>query len=132
MLKNFVLLALALAAGCSKDVSFDTAEDARRQAKENALQNAQQYRSENKLADYEIYSRGDSSITNSCPQGDGWASNELRRKPDNSSIKLKCSTTSVSLGCMTEDDFKSKAYAQEDGSCAPITRVPFPIRKLSQ
>lgn len=126
-----IVFALLLSA-CSKDYSFDTTEDARRQAKENALQNALQYRIDNKLADYDVYSRGDSTITNSCPQGDGWASNDLIRKSDNAKVKLKCSTTSTALGCVEENDFKSKAYAQEEGSCAPLTRVPFPIRKLSQ
>ena len=124
--------AIYMIAGCTKDVSFETTEDARRQAKENAIQNAQIYRSQNKLADYDIYGRGDSTISNSCPNGDGWASNDLVQKETGKKISLKCSTVSVSLGCMTDDDFKSKAYAQEEGKCAPLTRVPHPLPKLSQ
>lgn len=138
MFKYIPHVALAIVASqfwfaCSKpDASFETTEDARRQAKENGIQNAQLYRSQNKLSDYDIYGRGDSTITNSCPNGDGWASNDLSQKDTGKVIRLKCSTVSVALGCMTEDDFKSKPYAQEEGKCAPLVRVPHPLPKLSQ
>lgn len=126
-----VVVATVMTVACgSKEYSFDTVEDARRQAKDNGIQNAQKFRADNKLPDCEIYPRGDSTITNTCPNGDGWASNELRCP--NKTIKLKCSTVSDALGCMTEEDFKSRAYAEEDGKCQPLTKVPHPLPKLAK
>lgn len=133
----FSMVVLASFAACEsgpfkEEVSFQTVEDARSQAKSNATQNATLYRSANKLSAYDIYARGDSTISNKCPNGDGWASIDLRETNGSGAIKLKCSTVSVALGCLTEDDFKSKSYAQEDGQCAPLNRVPHPLPKLSQ
>lgn len=126
---RYVIAMLLFAAACGgKTYAFDTVEQARAQAKENGTQNAQMYRSENKLPDCGIYARGDSTISPECPNGDGWASNELRC-PDKL-VKLKCSTVSVSLGCMTEEDFRSKVYAQEDGKCQPYEKVPHPLPKM--
>lgn len=109
--------------------NFQVVEDARLQAKENALMLAKQYRADNKMADWDIYARGDSTISSSCPQGDGWASMELR---DTNSygeiIKLKCSTVSLGIGCMTSEDFKNKVYANQEGKCNPD--VPHPLPKI--
>lgn len=122
---------LLLLCSCSKnEVSFATVEDARAQAKANGVENAQQYRADNKLAGYDIYARGDSTISNLCPNGDGWASIDL--KGSDAVLKLKCSTVSFSLGCMTDEDFKNKAYAKEDGQCQPLNKVPHPLPKLHQ
>lgn len=110
--------------------NFQVVEDARLQAKENALMLAKQYRADNKMADWDIYARGDSTISSSCPQGDGWASMELR---DTNSygeiIKLKCSTVSLGIGCMTSEDFKNKVYANQEGKCNPD--VPHPLPKIA-
>ena len=127
----FLLTALLLSACGPKEVSFDTVEDARGQAKANGIQNATLYRQENNLPDCQIYPRGDSTISNVCPNGDGWASNELRCG-NGQTLKLKCSTVSVALGCMTESDFKTKSYAADDGQCQPLNKVPFPLPKLSK
>jgi len=46
-------------------------------------------------------------------------------------IKLKCSTVSAGLGCMTEDDFKKRAnYANQEGRCN--ADIPFPLPKLAK
>jgi hypothetical protein len=126
-----VAVVLLLACG-GKEYSFQTVEDARAQAKENAVQNAQTYRAENSLADLSIYARGDSTIAPDCPNGDGWASIDLRTADGKPQLKLKCSTVSFALGCMTETDFKSKAYANEDGRCQPLNKVPHPLPKLAR
>lgn len=127
-----MMIAALLLSACGKDeASFSTVEDARAQAKENGVLNAQAYRSENKLPDCDIYPRGDSTIAPDCPNGDGWASNELRC-PNAKTVKLKCSTVSFSLGCMTDEDFKSKIYAQDDGKCQPRNKVPHPLPKLAR
>jgi hypothetical protein len=120
---------LILLVGCSKEYSFATVEDARAQAKENGVLNAQQYRAENKLAEHTIYARGDSTIAPECPNGDGWASMDLKGP---STIKLKCSTVSGALGCMTDEDFKTKPFASEEGKCAPLTKVPHPLPKIGR
>ena len=111
----------------SEKVSFQTAEEARIQARENSKELAQVYRAENGLADYSLYLRGDSTISQTCPQGDGWASIDL--KHGGQIIKIKCSTVSAGLGCLTEKDFKSKdAYARQEGSCNKD--LPFPLPKV--
>ena len=125
-----ILIAVLVLAGCSSpEVWFSTVEDARAQAKDNAAQNAQLFRASNADPKCGIYSRGDSTISNVCPNGDGWASIDLKC-PDGVR-KLKCSTVSVALGCMAEDDFKSKSYATDEGKCQPLNKVPHPLPKLT-
>lgn len=119
---------------CSKkEVAFDTLEQARQQAKDNAVWNAQRFRAtDQRFEGLDIISRGDSTQMPDCPQGDGWASIDFLSVNKANIYKVKCSTTSSALGCMTEEDFKKKPYANEEGHCAPLTKVPFPIRKLAQ
>lgn len=115
--------------GCSQQkVSFDTVEDARRQVRDNVAILAQKYRTENKLGELDIYLRGDSTQSAICPQGDGWASVDLVNRATNTAIKLKCSTVSAGIGCMTAEDFKNKRYAQEEDHCS--TEIPFPLPKI--
>ena len=129
------LIALTILAACGKDeVSFDTLETARKQARENAEFNARKWRADTKLyADDLLISRGDSTQAPSCPQGDGWASMDIARATDGQTlVKLKCSTVSDSVGCRTEGDFKGSPYANEDGTCAPLNRVPHPLPKIGK
>lgn len=121
--------------GCSsKDVSFDTLETARKQAKENVEYNARAFRAQTPaLAQGSLISRGDSSQTPDCPQGDGWASVDLVNPATAQPIaKLKCSTVSDSVGCRVDSDFKSSPYANEDGRCQPTTKVPHPIPRIAK
>lgn len=131
-MKLIIVFALVLLSACSKQtVSFDTVEQARAQARENALANAQSFRQQNpQYSQMELYARGDSSITAECPQGDGWATLDLRTKDGEVKQKIKCSTVSLSLGCLEESDFKTKSYAQEDGHCN--TNIPHPLPKLTK
>ena len=130
----FTLIALLGCGGCSgpkqEEVSFSTVEDARAQAKANATQNAVAYRQSTGQAECQIYARGDSTITNECPNGDGWASMDLIC-PDGTK-KIKCSTVSLALNCLEENDFKGKPYAQDEGHCQPLNKVPHPLPKLTQ
>jgi len=125
---------LLLMAGCgSKEVSFDTLESARLQAKDNGIWNAQKFRATDpRFSGWDIVSRGDSSQEPRCPQGDGWVSIDLFEPKTGGAASLKCSTVSVAIGCMTSSDFKNKPYAQDDGHCQPVTKVPFPLPKLVQ
>lgn len=136
-MKLFLLAALAAVvalAGCGKDVSFDTLETARKQAKENAEYNSKAWRAQTPAyAQLSIISRGDSSQTPECPQGDGWATIDLvdPSKPG-SKISLKCSTVSDSVGCREANDFKASPFANEDGRCQVTTKVPHPLPKIAK
>jgi hypothetical protein len=130
---SVLLLSLSLFA-CTQEapkVGFDTLEQARAQARENGAQNAQTFRAQNpQYSQNELYMRGDSTIKEDCPQGDGWASIDVRTKTGEVVQKIKCSTVSLSLGCLEDSDFKTKSYANEDGRCNPS--IPHPIPKLTK
>lgn len=128
------LLAAALLTACGKDVSFDTLETARKQAKENAEFNAKAWRAQTKAyGELSLISRGDSSQVPTCPQGDGWASIDLVDANDPSrKVALKCSTVSDSVGCREAVDFKTSPYANEDGSCRAVSKVPHPLPKIAK
>lgn len=125
--------ALALLGCGPKEVGFDTLETARNQARDNALWNAQRFRSTDPRFDgLEIISRGDSTQSPECPQGDGWASMDFYNPQTKLIAKTKCSTVSSAVGCMTDEDFKKKVYVEEDGHCQNTNKVPFPFRKIVQ
>ncbi len=135
-MKKMILIlgVVLLATACSKkEVAFDTLESARKQARDNAVWNAQRFRATDpRFANLDIISRGDSTQAPDCPQGDGWATIDYVSEDKRSMFGAKCSTVSEAVGCMTSNDFKGKAYAQEEGHCAPTTKVPFPLPKLVQ
>ncbi len=127
----FAVITALLLSACGKDkVGFDTLEQARGQVNENVTLVAQDYRAKNNLASYDIYMRGDSTQSNECPQGDGWASIELKDRSSGQKISMKCSTVSINLSCLESTDFKTKAYASEEGRCN--TLLPFPVRKIAK
>lgn len=131
MMLTVIMLLAVCACTETKKASFETVEDARRQARENATTIAIDWRRQiPSMADLEIYARGDSTISPECPQGDGWASIDLKSKDGQKLVKLKCSTVSLSISCLEEGDFKTKSYAQEDGKCNPD--IPHPIPKLAK
>ncbi len=130
---SFAVLVIASLTACGKDVSFDTLEQARSQARDNATFNAQAYRQNDpRVRDWSIISNGDSTQTPQCPQGDGWASVKIVSQNNATTLTLKCSTVSGSVGCMPDVDFKGKPYADDEGRCQPVTKVPFPIRKIAK
>jgi hypothetical protein len=125
--------------GCGKKneqepVSFATLEDARTQARANAEFNAQQYRVENpRFTTHKLVSHGDSTQTNACPQGDGWATLNLINTANGvvtDKITVKCSTVSAALGCYKDDDFVKKPFASDEGHCQATNKVPFPLPKV--
>ncbi len=133
-----ILIAVSVATaltGCGKEnVSFDTLETARKQAKENAEFNARFWRSQTPAyTSLSLISRGDSSQTPDCPQGDGWASIDLV-DPENPKrkIAIKCNTVSDSVGCRESDDFKGSPFANEDGRCQSVEKVPHPLPKIAK
>lgn len=116
---------------CGREkVSFETAEEARKIARDNSGFIARTFRADAKFEDYDLLLRGDSTITVECPQGDGWASVDLRHKQSGEVIKLKCSTVSEGIGCLTETDFKQRAqYANKEGRCDDD--LPHPLPKIA-
>jgi len=142
-MKKLVIVKLALAAvlgagalsACNEkqEVSFASLEEAKGTARENAMFNAQMYRQSNILyKGWDIIGRGDSTQSNACPQGDGWATMELVNPEKTRLVKAKCSTVSGNTGCLDDADFKTKPFASEDGVCAPLNRVPYPLPKIAK
>jgi hypothetical protein len=137
---NRILIASAVIAAtmltaCGKvqEVSFASLEEAKGTARENALFNAQMYRQSNILyKGWDLIGRGDSTQSNICPQGDGWATMEFVNPEKNRIVKAKCSTVSGNTGCLEDLDFKTKPFAAEDGVCAPLNRVPYPLPKIAK
>ena len=136
MKKLLLVLLPILLVACNKqeEVSFDTLESARLQAKENAEYNAKSWRSKTPNgSQLDIIGRGDSSQTSVCPQGDGWATFTVLQKDTTTELyKIKCSTVSSAISCVTENEFKNTAYGNDDGNCQPLTKVPHPIPKIVQ
>ena len=138
-LSCFVLTVVS--SGCHRpQIDYEKLESARRTAKANGIYNAQVYRAAHGLADYDISAESDSTISASCPNGDGWVSVVLAPKPGTAlrqgtgqdQLQLKCSSHSSSIGCFAVEEFKHKAYAAEDGHCADLAAVPFPLPQLNQ
>jgi hypothetical protein len=135
MKKSKLVLAfavMALVVGCEKtpEVSFATQEAARAQVLENAQFNANKWRNEY-AAGAKIMMRGDSTISAKCITGDGWVTVDLLNDSGESYKKLKCSSVSGTIGCMTAEDFKARGdYSSQDGQCN--TALPFPLPKITQ
>ena len=125
MFRKFVIIgALIAVTGCSDEVSFSTQEQSRAQAIENAEYNARLWRDKN-AQDLKIMMRGDSTISPSCAQGDGWATVDLTNgKNTEAKVELKCSTVSGTIGCLKKTDFQQRDY--QDGNCDKSLPVPLP------
>ena len=107
-------------------------EEARTVAKSNAEFNAQLYKAANPrfTADFSIISRSDTSQTQDCPMGDGWAELSIMKVEGKVVDKtvLMCSTFSGSVGCFRKEDFdKDKNLAGKDGTCDRSIVYPLPV-----
>jgi hypothetical protein len=116
--------------GAKQEVSFDTLEMQRSIANDNSKFNATKWRAENGYEQAGILARGDSTQQSNCPQGDGWASVDL---VDGSTkrvvVKLKCSTVSGNIGCVTAEDFKARAVlASQENTCND--KIPSMLKKI--
>ena len=126
------VFALALSA-CNEEnkLSFESVESGRIQANENAEFNAKAFRQTHpEYAGFSISMRGDSTQSAKCGQGDGWSSIDFVKADKGEKVALKCSTVSAATGCMTDDDFKSRSYASQDGKCND--EIPFPLPKIAK
>lgn len=124
-----IIAALSVTACGEDEYGFQTVETARLQAVENAMVNVHAFRLENTdFAQYKVRKRGDSTISATCPQGDGWATMDLVHPTKKEVVKLKCSTVSAATGCLIETDFRERRYAKQDGKCND--HVPHPLPKV--
>ena len=132
-MKNLTFLTSLLAissvvflAACGDEVSDEHLDLQRQIANDNSRFNAQRWRGENGFEKLGILARGDSTQQKKCSQGDGWASVDLvdavTKQPV---IKLKCSTSSMAVGCVKGEDFAARAVlASQENSCnAGIPKV---------
>jgi hypothetical protein len=130
---RLILLAfLTLVTACKEDtLSFDSVESARVQANENSEYNAKAFRvAHPEYTAFSISMRGDSTQSAKCGQGDGWATIDLVNIDKGVKVVLKCSTVSAATSCMTEEDFKTRAYAANEGKCDDS--IPFPLPKIQK
>lgn len=127
---NFSVIAfliIGLTACGNDEVSWNTQEQQRAVALENSTYNAKFFRSKNKqYSGFNIMNRGDSTISSKCANGDGWSSVDLVSSDQKRSVKLKCSTASPTIGCLTSGDFSTRSYANQDGTCNRDLPVPMP------
>lgn len=128
-----IVLAMFTLIGCSENnVSFSTAEDMRAIAKENATFNAQLFRNDNATIEgWSIMARGDSTIDETCPMGDGWASVDYISPDKKNVYKAKCSTVSSQISCMSAPDFQARSnYSSKENHCQRT--IPMPLPKLNK
>lgn len=127
MKRYFSLIFISVLAGCTEKVSFQTADEMRAIARSNSDYSANAFRN-TLYPTLQVFNHNDSSINESCPQGDGWVSLDLMSE-GKTQVKIKCSSVSLNIGCMTESDFKSRpAYSNQDGHCN--RDIPMPLPKL--
>lgn len=129
--RSCAIAAVLVSVGCGNEIaSHDATETARSVASDNAIFSAQKYRA-SAHADWSIVPRGDSTQSRECPQGDGWASVDLMSPDKAKTIKLKCSTYSAGIGCLTADDFNARAQlSAQEGNCN--AEVPYPLPKVAR
>ena len=72
-----------------------------------------------------ILMQSDSTVSQSCRYGDGWASGEMQFE-NGKSIKIKCQTNGSGKGingCMADAEYQTKTYKSEDGTCQNLTKL---------
>ncbi len=107
----------------------DLLETQRSTALENASKNAATYFASNPRFDasWSKIPHTDDQITPACPQGSGWAWINIM-KVEGKDVEKKtiwCSTSSRSLGCYIDADFKKGPNAAQAGSCN--ADLPYPL-----
>jgi hypothetical protein len=74
---------------------------------------------------FRIMMQSDSSINETCRYGDGWASGEIQF-PAGNTVKVKCQTNGTGKGingCLTDAEYATKVYKNEDGSCQNLASM---------
>jgi predicted small lipoprotein YifL len=108
----------------------DLLEQQRSTALNNANKNAAAYFAANPRFDasWRKMPHTDDQITPACPQGSGWAWVNIMRVEgkDVEKKNIWCSTSSESLGCYIEADFKKGPHAAQADKCN--ADLPHPLK----
>ena len=129
MLATVGMVSVLVAACGQPQVSVTQLDDSIGIVRDNLLFNAQVYKlTDPRLEGFKAVPNGDSTMSAKCPQGDGWGTITMIKIETGRQVKLKCSTYSKNVSCQLEDEFK---YAGEEGHCASLDKVPFPIPKIA-
>lgn len=112
---------LSLSFGCTKKetISTDIVDQNQTITRDNATMNARRYKVQVYPAADQVVMQSDSSVTNECRFGDGWASGKIYQN-GNVITTIKCQTNGSGKGtegCLTDGEFQKKEYAKEDGHC---------------
>lgn len=135
MKSRIAILAITIAAlaGCSKDVPQDIVDNNMTITRLNAQKNADAYFAVQYPAGsvdanpalgepIRALMQSDSSVTHKCRNGDGWASGIIQYKTGKT-LKIKCQTNGTGKGingCMSETEFVTKSYKDEEGRCQTL------------
>lgn len=128
------LRAEALAKSAENAKLQDLLEQQRSTALANAAANGASYFAANPRFDasWKTVPHTDDYINPSCPQGSGWAWLSVM-KVEGKDVEKKiiwCSTSSASVGCYIEADFKKSPYAAQSTKCDP--NLPHPLKPLAR
>lgn len=109
-------------------------EQQRSTALANASANGASYFATNPRFDasWKIVPHTDDYIGPSCPQGSGWAWLSVMQVIGKEVDKkiIWCSTSSASIGCYIEADFKKSPYAAQATKCDP--NLPHPLKPIGR
>lgn len=112
----------------------DLLEQQRSTALANVSSNVANYFAANPRFDssYKTLPHTDDHISPACPQGSGWAWASIMKVEGKEVTKkiVWCSTSSASLGCFIEDDFKKSPHAAGASKCN--ADLPHPLKPLSK
>lgn len=64
--------------------------------------------------------QSDSTVSEQCRYGDGWASAQIKFEGKAKVLEIKCQTNGSGKGingCMTKSEFETKTYKGEEGTC---------------
>lgn len=122
----------ALANSSQNQKLQDLLEQQRSTAKNNALANAQVYFANNPRFDagFKIVPHTDDYIQPACVQGSGWAWASIMKVEgkDVQKVVVWCSTSSASVGCFREEDFKKMVQYPQSTKCDP--NLPHPLKPI--
>ena len=100
----------------------------------NASANGANYFASNPRFDasWKVVPHTDDYISPSCPQGSGWAWLSVMQVIGKEVDKkiIWCSTSSASVGCYIDADFKKSPYAAQAAKCDP--NLPHPLKPFSR
>lgn len=116
---TILIVAIAfMSVGCSgKQISDEEAQKIAQIAKQNGALNAKSYIEQNPVySEWGIVPDTDSTISVTCPNGDGWVTITLVSPDNYNTKKLICSSYSSDKGCLLADEFRKKTE-YNDGDC---------------